>query len=314
VLLNLLSNAVKFTAAGEIAVTISTAPANKPDEPGKPGRPVSLPTGAGGYCELIDVLFAVRDTGIGIPADRMDRLFQSFSQVDASATRQYGGTGLGLAISRRLVELMGGRMWLESEVGKGSTFFFTIATAGVPDAVDQIELARLTKPKSQSIDTGMAARVPLRLLLAEDNAVNQKVATRILHKMGYRIDVVANGFEAIEALRRVAYDAILMDVHMPEMDGLDATRRIRREWPADEQPHIIALTANAMQGDREEYVAAGMDDYVSKPIRIDELEGALERCAERLSRQPRPPRLTEATAAAYEPEPDADTPLRNNAI
>ncbi len=378
---NLLSNAVKFTEKGEIVMEVKNAD---------------------------DLLyFSVKDTGIGIPQDRMDRLFRSFSQVDSSTTRKYGGTGLGLVISKRLAEMMGGSMWAESELGKGSTFHFTIKreasapiskkridkvlpqlegkrilvvddnatnrrilnlqlqawkmigveTASPREALDWVargdsfdaaildyqmpemdgaQLAAeirkqrdaralplimltsfgskdiatnpfaffLTKPikpsqlynalvgvlaensvaipareaKRFEYDSDLGKRIPLQILLADDNAVNQKLATRILERIGYRADTVANGLEALDALRLRNYDLILMDVQMPEMDGLEATRFIRREFDAKRQPYIVAMTANAMQGDREECLAAGMDDYVSKPIDVKELQRALEQC------------------------------------
>jgi len=396
ILVNLLSNAVKFTEEGEVVVSVSSERVSSP-----------APGAAAGAHMLH---FSVRDTGIGIPAERMDRLFQSFSQVDASTTRRYGGTGLGLAISRRLSEMMGGTMWIESELGQGSTFHFTIramaapaparayldevqpalqgkrvlivddnatnrrilfrqvelwqmqpqATAlpvealewlrdgasfdvaildmqmpvmdgltlaqeirKLPEPASKLPLVMLTslgrnevkesmdefaaflnkpiKPSSLfdavvSIFTGQPTRVlpreakekarfdahmgqhlPLRILLAEDNATNQKLALRFLERMGYRADVVANGLEAVDALKRQFYDVVLMDVQMPEMDGLEATRHVRRELPDARQPRVIAMTANAMQGDREMCLAAGMDDYVSKPIRIEELVEALSK-------------------------------------
>ncbi len=384
VLLNLVSNAVKFTEEGEVVVHVEAEP-----------------TGAGSY--RLEV--AVRDTGVGIPEDRMDRLFASFSQVDASTTRRYGGTGLGLAISKRLVELMGGTMWVESEEGKGSTFHVGIpadaaevparvavqsalpqlagkrilvvddnatnreivsrhvrswgmesmAIASPSDALARIEegekfdvavldlvmpemdglaLAReirrhrderdlplvlLTSlgrlPQAQSSEAfavqlakpvkasqlynalvkalaehaqqpeagepvpegGKAPTSSLRILLAEDNAVNQKVALRLLDQLGYRADVASDGLEALEALERQPYDVVLMDVQMPEMDGLDASRRICERWPAEVRPRIIAMTANAMREDREACFAAGMEDYVAKPIRPNELAMALSR-------------------------------------
>ncbi|MBI5713889.1 MAG: response regulator, partial [Chloroflexi bacterium] len=222
--------------------------------------------------------FTVKDNGIGIPADRLDRLFQSFSQVDASTSRKYGGTGLGLAISKRLCEIMGGTMWVESEAGKGSIFHFTL----------QAEVSGVTQPlqlKDQPLfDPGLGQRLPLKILLAEDNAVNQKLAVRLLERMGYRADIAANGLEVIAALERQRYDVILMDMQMPEMDGLDATRRIRRELAPQVQPRIIAMTANAMQGDREMCLEAGMDDYVSKPIQVKDLQTALERWGQQLPR------------------------------
>jgi GAF domain-containing protein/CheY-like chemotaxis protein len=388
ILLNLLANAVKFTERGEVVLTVT---ASAPRD------------GA------VELAFAVRDTGIGLTAEGMGRLFQSFSQADSSTTRKYGGTGLGLAISRRLAELMGGRMWAESDgPGRGSTFHFTVhaPVADLPAArgrdflgtqpelsgrrilvvddnatnrrvlslqtskwgmlarecetpaealrsldggetydlavldmhmpeMDGVELARqvrrrrpemplvlasslgrreagdteglftahLSKPVRQSqlydtlvgvlaaqrpartstaparaaIDSGMATRHPLRILVAEDNAVNQKLALRILQQMGYRADLASNGIEAIESVERQAYDVVLMDVQMPEMDGLEASRRITAQWPPDARPRIVAMTANAMAGDREMCLAAGMDDYITKPIRVEQLVEALNR-------------------------------------
>jgi PAS domain S-box-containing protein len=386
ILLNLLSNAVKFTESGEVVVTVSR----------------DRETEAIGLKNYLH--FTVRDTGIGIPKDRMNRLFTSFSQVDASTSRKYGGTGLGLAISKRLVNIMGGEIWVESGgvAGRGSTFHFTIAgepapleptlpepealallqnkrlllvddndtnrrvfklqtekwnmsvvdTAHPREGLAKIErgekydlvvldmfmpemdgsiLAReirkhysdipiilfssfgqremefetgifnayLAKPLKQSLlfdalvtlfdpsripvpiapakpmlDSELAIQHPLRILLAEDNVVNQKLAVRLLHQMGYRTDLASNGLETIDSLERQTYDVVLMDVQMPEMDGLEATRQIRR-LATITQPHIIAMTANAMEDDREICLAAGMDDYVSKPIRVNELVGAL---------------------------------------
>jgi GAF domain-containing protein/CheY-like chemotaxis protein len=398
ILLNLLSNAVKFTEAGEVVVSVTAKPF--------PG---------GNRDELV---FAVRDTGIGLSQDGMRRLFRSFSQADSSTTRKYGGTGLGLAISRRLAELMGGTMWAESEgPGKGSTFYVTIvageaklaetsrrdfvgvqpvlagkrvlivddnatnrrvldlqaskwgmfavsaqsgdealqrlASAGPFDLaivdmhmphMDGVMLARALRaarakfpivlasslgrreagdddalfaaylmkpirqsqlfdtiaglfahdvaprtkreaPKSSALDPGMASRHPLRILLAEDNVVNQKLALRLLQQMGYRADLASNGLEAIESVERQTYDVVLMDVQMPEMDGLEAARQITARWPAAQRPHIVAMTANAMQGDREMCIAAGMDDYVTKPIRVDALVAALSQVTSRESRR-----------------------------
>jgi signal transduction histidine kinase/DNA-binding response OmpR family regulator len=397
ILVNLLSNAVKFTQVGEVVVTVSAAPLD------------------GSRHEMH---FTVRDSGIGIPADLFGRLFKSFSQADASTTRRYGGTGLGLAICQRLCELMGGRIWAESEVGKGSTFHFTIVAEALPapaarpgghreldgkrvlivddnrtnrrilkvqterwgllaretgspheglewiqrgdpyDVVlldyqmpdmDGLALAReirrhrgpeslalillssigqalpaahrevgfaavLSKPLKLSLlydrlleifgEAPDAARAaagepspepaaptgPLRILVAEDNAVNQKVALRLLDRLGYQADMAANGHEALDRLDRASYDVILMDVQMPGMDGLEASRAICARWPARQRPRIIAMTAEAMEGDRERCLAAGMDDYIVKPVRLDELARALSRCrpltTERMAARP----------------------------
>jgi signal transduction histidine kinase/CheY-like chemotaxis protein/HPt (histidine-containing phosphotransfer) domain-containing protein len=396
VLLNLLSNAVKFTESGEIVLSIDHQMLND---------------------DLCDLHFSVRDTGIGIPAERMNRLFKSFSQVDASTTRQYGGTGLGLAISKHLAELMGGKIWVDSEVGKGSTFHFTlrvrVVNADKPvylnqeqpylnmkrvllvddnptnlmitrlqaeswgmqvvtaqtaaqaleilqeenrfdlvltdmcmpkmdglDLGDEIRklktnadvplvvltslglrnddprlskfIACLTKPVKASqlyntliqifaythfhptnggtfplinavgegepaFDSSLSSRMPLRILLAEDNSTNQKLALLLLERLGYRADIAANGMEVLEMLSRQAYDLILMDIQMPGMDGLEATRHIRQSFPSIIQPHIIAMTANSVRGDRELCLQVGMDDYIGKPVQVKELVTALKR-------------------------------------
>ncbi|MDH3445269.1 MAG: response regulator, partial [Deltaproteobacteria bacterium] len=386
VLVNLLTNGVKFTHYGFVVVEV-----------GKTG-------GGGDDGEPCEFHFSVTDTGIGIPMDRMDRLFQSFSQVDASTTRLYGGTGLGLAITKQLVELMGGRIWVESEEGRGSIFHFTIkareafkpdgrplldglrgkrvlvvddldvnrkivkhqlekagmlvtavasgeetlawldkgqafdvgvldmqmpgmdgaelaqaihgrrgyeqlplvllTSLGSREAIDNGFSAYLSKPvkstqllrvleqvligKTQfkaevrvNVDRTMAQRYPLKILVAEDNVVNQKVALKILDRMGYRADIASNGKEAVEAVARQTYDVVLMDVQMPEMDGVEATTRIR-EQQGHNRPWIIALTANALQGDKERYLGVGMDDYLSKPIKIEELTKALTRVASQI--------------------------------
>jgi signal transduction histidine kinase/CheY-like chemotaxis protein len=388
ILVNLLGNAVKFTPpAGEIGITVSARPLDGSRH---------------------EVHFAVRDTGVGIPPDRFDRLFKSFSQVDVSMTRRYGGTGLGLAICQRLCELMGGRIWAESEVGKGSTFHFTIVAEASPTLaaaswhsrhgelagkrvlivddnrtnrrilklqsekwgmhawetgspleafewvrrgdpydvilldyqmpdMDGIMLAReirarrgaellalillssigealptahqeagfaavLSKPLKLSllhdrlleifgktaqappraldepVRQPVARAVPLRILVAEDSAVNQKVALALLERLGYRADVVANGHEALDRLDRAPYDVVLMDVQMPGMDGLEASRAICARWPRRGRPRIIAMTAEAMEGDRERCLTAGMDDYLVKPISLDDLRRALGEC------------------------------------
>jgi signal transduction histidine kinase/ActR/RegA family two-component response regulator len=261
ILLNLLSNAVKFTEAGEVVLSVTATPEAQ---------------------DTFRLHLTVRDTGIGLTEAGLAKLFQSFSQADSSTTRKYGGTGLGLAISKRLAELMGGTVWAESDgPGKGSRFHLTLV-APVAQALPAARSRRSGKAAGQpQLDAQMAQRHPLRILLAEDNAVNQKLALRLLQQMGYRADVAANGIEAIEALQRQPYDVVLMDVQMPEMDGLEATRRIVARWPAGERPRIVAMTANAMQGDREECLAAGMDDYVTKPIRVEMLQQALQACIAR---------------------------------
>jgi signal transduction histidine kinase/DNA-binding response OmpR family regulator/HAMP domain-containing protein len=411
ILVNLLSNAVKFTDRGEVVVSVESR------------------------CEVTSPLqelhFSVRDTGIGIPPDRMDRLFQSFTQIDASMTRRYGGTGLGLAISQRLTGMMGGRMWAESDglPGQGSTFHFAIQVEAAPrpprpylrgiqsdlsgkrvlivddnaanrqilrlqveawgmlprttssplEALDWVcrgeafdaalldmqmpgmdgltlaaEIGRereglagssarlpvilltsgqwggapeepgivafLTKPVKPSqlynvlvqlfveapqemprreavrespFDAEMGRRLPLRILVAEDNVINQQVTLSFLERLGYRADVAANGLEVLASLRRQPYDVVLMDVQMPELDGLEATRRIRQSSPselaAEAQPRIIAMTANALKEDCDVCLAAGMDDYLSKPIQAEELVRALNKCRSHRPESPRKP-------------------------
>ncbi len=386
VVVNLVGNAIKFTAQGEVIITVTAQPPSAEAE--------------------VEIQIAVKDTGIGIPADRLHRLFQPFSQVDASTTRQFGGTGLGLAISKRLCELMGGALWVESLEGQGSTFFFTLraqidpqppspkvvtpisvlqgchllvvddnapnrqilelqlkswgmttvavdsgavaldtlagqrfdlaildmqmpemdgltlaqairqrfpqrplplvmlTSLGWPQSTADPDLfaAYLTKPVKQAqlmaalatalvgrsqpvrviprpvpggFDPTLGQRYPLRILLAEDNVVNQKVALQILRRLGYRADVAANGLEVLTMLEQQSYDLVLMDVQMPEMDGLAAARAIAQRWHSN-RPRIVAMTANVMQGDRDLCLQAGMDDYISKPIRLEELTRVLQ--------------------------------------
>ena len=390
VLVNLISNALKFTDQGEVFVAVrNTGPA-------APGAARSV---------MLEV--CVKDTGIGIPADKLDRLFQAFSQVDSSTARRFGGTGLGLAISRRLVEAMGGKMWVESEAGAGARFYFSLLTEAalpIPSAgtaqraelrgkrallvddnltnlrilslqserwgmtqfacespgaalaaieagehfdvvitdmhmpqMDGAAFARrvkavrtglpivllssvsmrqtpdaqlfasvLTKPARQlalfdalvaalpasqpvqrasgartsQFDGSLAERLPLRILLAEDNEVNRKVALRMLKGFGYSADVAGNGLEVLDALQRQRYDLVLMDIQMPELDGLDATRRIVKDVATNIRPRIIAMSANALREDAEAALQAGVDDYVVKPISVPMLRAALERSGE----------------------------------
>jgi len=243
---NLMSNAVKFTHQGSIDMEAQlgeTAPAN-----GK---------------HLIRI--SVRDTGIGIPADRVDRLFQSFSQVDASTSRCYGGTGLGLAISKRLVEMMGGDIRVESRVGEGTTFEFTFAPAFTTEAELPAETA-----SSGNLEG-------LKVLVAEDNKVNQVVAMRMLRKLGCEAELASDGESVASSVEANSFDIVLMDVHMPVVDGLEATRRIRRMPAARSCVPIVALTASATQENRAECLAAGMNDCLSKPIEIQALRQVLER-------------------------------------
>jgi CheY-like chemotaxis protein len=220
------------------------------------------------------VRFRIDDTGIGIHPDQQASIFTPFAQADGSIARRFGGTGLGLSISRRLVELMGGAITVESRPGEGSTFSFTVPGAAPADA------------RAGAMEAPHAAGVPalprsgLRVLVAEDNRVNQRLATRLLERAGHEVVLAVNGQEAVESIQRGGIDLVLMDVQMPEMSGIEAAALIRqheREHGHCGRMPIIALTAHAMQGDRERCLAAGMDDYVSKPVRSADLLGAIER-------------------------------------
>jgi len=251
ILVNLLNNAVKFTSEGHIDLSV---------------------TGKKLYDNIYEVEFSVHDTGIGIEEDKKDLLFKPFSQIDASTTRKYGGTGLGLSISKHLCEIMGGTMWVESDTGKGSTFYFTVK---IKDYNIEIEEK---KSVTHIFEPEMAKNHPFKILLADDNPVNQKVLFNILKHMGYMSDIVSNGIEAIDALGSNTYDIIFMDVHMPHMDGMEATKYIRENWPKERQPAIIAMTAGALKEDRDLCFASGMNDYISKPIDINKLRDVIVRC------------------------------------
>jgi signal transduction histidine kinase/ActR/RegA family two-component response regulator len=250
ILLNLLSNAIKFTAAGNVALKAELAS--------------STP-------EHYELRVFVSDEGIGIAPEQQARLFQPFSQAEPSTTRQFGGTGLGLAICKRLAELMGGQIGVESARGQGSTFSFTIK---VFRADSRATVAATAVPQSQP---SRSSRKPARILLVEDNAINQKVALAMLKNLGYQAHVAGNGVEAVTAATSRNYDLVLMDCLMPEMDGFEATRRLRAHGGHCEQLPIIAMTASAFAEDRDACFAAGMTDYLSKPVREAELANKLER-------------------------------------
>ncbi|RZB36344.1 MAG: hypothetical protein SRB2_02169 [Desulfobacteraceae bacterium Eth-SRB2] len=295
ILINLVGNATKFTEKGEVSVRVSLE-----DED----------------TAHATIRFSVSDTGIGIPRDHMDRLFKAFSQADGSTTRKFGGTGLGLTISKQLAEMMGGQIGVESEEGKGSEFWFTgVLEKQSEGREEKIAVPRDIKGKRilikerpvkfvtrHSLSEDQKHRV--RVLLAEDNIINQKVVLNILKKIGYSTDAVANGKEAVKALERIPYDIVLMDCQMPEMDGYEATREIRKfedrrqkkedrmqekqivlrnEQPATSNQQqtssipIVAMTAHAMKGDREKCLKAGMDDLLSKPVKPQELSDMLEK-------------------------------------
>jgi signal transduction histidine kinase/CheY-like chemotaxis protein len=381
ILTNLVGNAIKFTDQGEITVSVAARRLNEAD--------------ASTYA----IRFAVKDTGIGIPSNQLNRLFQPFSQIDSTTSRQYGGTGLGLVISQRLSEMMGGRIWVDSEIGRGSVFYVSIAAKAVPcpesesnplsllankrllvvddnsisrqnlvlqtrdwgmnvqdcatglEALNELQQGQsfdlaildyhlpdlsgsamtaairqlpqgqtlplilltsrhqeaqyplihyLSKPVKQSqlynlllklftlaapivmplpfTEPELVKQLPLRILVAEDNAINQKVILKLLQRLGYTADLAKTGLEVLQAVAHQAYDLILMDVQMPEMDGLTATRQIHQMYPLEQRPRIIAVTASAMQGDREACLQAGMDDYLTKPLRPEHLFNALSQC------------------------------------
>jgi signal transduction histidine kinase/DNA-binding NarL/FixJ family response regulator len=279
VLVNLVGNAVKFTdRGGEVVVRVRVA--SEADQ-------AAL------------LRFDVQDTGIGIASDVHDRLFQPFSQADGSTSRKYGGTGLGLTISKRLVELMHGQIGVDSTIGWGSTFWFTVLFAAVPRSEPELADGPRMLPDGRTgqwppLEAAELANT-LRILVVEDNPINQQVAAGWLQRLGCRIDVAANGFEALDALHRITYSAVLMDCQMPEMDGFQATAEIRRREGSARRTPVIAMTANAMKGDRERCLAAGMDDYISKPVHIEELRAALCRALSR----------PDAPAPGVEPEPAA---------
>ena len=249
---NLVGNAIKFTAAGEVAVTISRV-----EE--KAGQVV--------------LRFEVRDTGIGIDPAVQPRLFDPFRQADGSTTRKYGGTGLGLAISQRLVTLMKGEISINSTLGHGSTFSFHAEFGKAKDAIRRPSQESSSAPSEIPV---VEKKKSLRILLAEDNRVNQMVATKLLQNLGHTPDIANNGHEVLSALKQRPYDIILMDCQMPEMDGYEATREIRRS-ASGPSPRIIAMTANALPGDNEKCLAAGMEDYMTKPIRLETLRDMLAR-------------------------------------
>ncbi|MEO3945526.1 response regulator [Gorillibacterium sp. CAU 1737] len=259
ILINLVGNAVKFTTNGSVYVIVSLLE----DEENR-----------------VKLEFVVKDTGVGIPKDKLDRLFKPFSQIDSSMTRKYGGTGLGLAICKTLIELMGGEIRVDPEAETGATFLFTIYA----DKVEAEQLAQLeaykaapAAPVSQSPSPVLR---PLRILVAEDNAVNQKLMVRILESMGHRVQLAETGKEAVEMTLSEPYDVLFMDIQMPEMDGIEATKEILRLLPPGEQPRIIAMTANVLKEERERCLSAGMADFMAKPVKGPLIRRLLERTGE----------------------------------
>jgi PAS domain S-box-containing protein len=266
VLVNLVGNAIKFTARGEVVLEVASADCPSP-----------LQSAIRNAQSEIVLQFMVRDTGIGIPADKLEAIFRPFQQADGSTTRRYGGTGLGLSISAQLAELMGGRLWAESEVGAGSTFHFT-ARCRLPRQVTVHHVTAATRPPEIGAAVGcQGPERPQRVLVAEDNLVNQKLVARLLEKRGHSVTVANDGREVLAALNDASFDVVLMDVQMPELDGFEATAAIRqRERATGAHIPIIALTAHALKGDDQRCLRAGMDGYISKPVDAHKLLQLIE--------------------------------------
>jgi CheY-like chemotaxis protein len=252
ILTNLCDNAIKFTAKGSVTVHVQSKPVGD---------------------EAFEVHLSVRDTGIGIPPDKQQGIFEAFSQADNSTTRRFGGTGLGLTISTRLVELMGGRIWVESTSGVGSTFHFTVRMGRSRTSTSALVAAPVAPPPTPALR-------PLQVLLVEDNPVNQMLSTLLLEKWGHTVVTAENGQEAVDLFPTQHWDIVLMDMQMPVMGGLEATTLIRAMEPADRHVPIIAVTANAMESDRDACQQAGMDEHLAKPMKAAELQAMLARfCA-----------------------------------
>ena len=265
ILSNLLNNAIKFTEQGRIQVQVGG-------------------TYRGG--SLFELHCRIKDTGMGIPTDRMERLFKPFSQGDASTSRRYGGTGLGLVISHRLAELMDGRIWVHSAPGEGSEFHFTAMMGLLKESQKALNAINGTDQVLQDQAPAIVAPESLewpfppaqmRLLVAEDNEINRRVMDLLLRRLGWNPVFANDGLQTVDAARAESFDFILMDVQMPGLDGVEAATRIRSELPPERHPCIIALTAHAMKGDREKYLAAGMNDYLCKPVREHALRATLIR-------------------------------------
>jgi signal transduction histidine kinase/CheY-like chemotaxis protein len=257
VIINLIGNAIKFTATGDVRLEVAEVSRDEAS---------------------IQLRFTVSDTGIGIPEHKLGAIFEAFAQADGSTTRKYGGTGLGLAISSRLVELGGGKLWVESELDRGSKFHFTAAYELPPQSgeVENTDLEDEARDLAQRVAREEKSH-GFHILVAEDNLINQKLTVRLLEKKGYRATVAENGLIALACLEKQRFDMILMDVQMPEMGGLETTRSIReRERISGGHIPIVAMTANAMKGDRERCLESGMDDYVSKPVLPEEMFRVME--------------------------------------
>ncbi|HEY9117708.1 MAG TPA: ATP-binding protein, partial [Roseivirga sp.] len=255
IILNLLSNAVKFTEHGSIILSVETVEITE---------------------KYVVLLFKVKDTGIGIPKNKLEGLFKEFTQVDSTHSRKFGGTGLGLAIVKRLVKMLHGKVAVESEMGVGTIFSFTIR-AKMASKVAQRSFEGEGQAKSDFVDEYIAEQYPMKLLLAEDNSINRKLTLLFLERMGYIPDVAVDGFEVIQAMKNSHYDAILLDIAMPKMDGYQVTRIIQ-DLPLDRKPAIIGVSANAFKADIEKGLSAGMQAYLVKPINFKELRAKLIEC------------------------------------
>jgi len=263
-----MGNAIKFTEVGEVELKVELLERTN---------------------EKAKLQFTVRDSGIGMTKDQSAKLFQPFSQADSSMSRKYGGTGLGLSIVYRLVEMMSGQIWMDSEPGKGSRFQFTAVVGAAPAGVQQPERPADLQALAAALENANAParRRGLRVLVAEDNPVNQRVILGLLKKRGHDVSLVTTGRQAVDAVGRERFDLVLMDMQMPEMDGFQATREIRVAESGGAPRHkIVAMTAHAMSGDREKCLTAGMDEYLSKPIRREELDALLENCLQLTAPRP----------------------------
>ncbi len=266
ILTNLLSNAVKFTSTGTISITASIEKKSAPADQDRTSRPSTLDS----------LCVTVSDTGIGLTPSQQATIFDSFTQADASTTRRFGGTGLGLAITKHLLELMGGTIRVESEPDTGSTFIATIPIHP-PGPDDRPARPTLSQHPTDEPTASPTLPAGLRILLVDDVRTNLLLGSAMLKRLSATATLAGNGLEALVALREQGYDIVLMDIEMPELDGIDATRAIRQEFPASRQPWIIAVTAHATEADRERCLAAGMNDYLTKPIRLDRLATAIRR-------------------------------------
>ncbi|MGK7874058.1 MAG: response regulator [Xenococcaceae cyanobacterium] len=269
VLINLLGNAIKFTNTGGVTFKVGVIGNGKWLSQTEPGNEAKI--------QNQKIRFQIEDTGIGMNPEQLEKIFLPFEQLE-NAKHKAEGTGLGLTISQKLIQMMGSTLKVNSQPGVGSVFWMDLDLTENKALAQTAKSEQTSDSKPRKLDPDLAQKQPLRILLAEDNLLNQKVTLHLLKRLGYRVDVANNGQEVLLSLRRQSYDVILMDVKMPVMDGLEATRRICEEWPEASRPRIIAMTANAMPEHREECLAAGMDDYISKPFRVETIVKTLLKC------------------------------------